>query len=163
MIHTHYDKVGNPIINERTNYGKKLKRAAEEWRTTFDSMPYGVMLLDREFNIIKTNDYISELTGIPIKELIGKKCYKVIHGTNKPIEVCPLLKTKKVSGTESCEYYDARFNKHFKGYVTSVLDKEGLFQRYIISHIDITESKESEKKLIDSRDAFLNMLKDRDL
>jgi len=152
------------LINERINYEKKLIRAAEEWRITFDSMPYGVMLLDTEFNIIKTNNYISELTGIPIKELIGKTCYEVLHGINKPIEACPLLKSGEVRGIEPYEYYAARFNKYFKGYVTSVLNKEGLFhKRYIISHIDITENKENEKKLINSRDAFLNMLKDLDV
>jgi putative nucleotidyltransferase with HDIG domain len=125
-------------------------------------MPYGVMLLNRDFNIIKTNDYISTLTGIPIKELINKKCYEIIHDTDKPIESCPLLKSSEVSGTESHEYYEARFNKHFMGYITPILDKEGLPQRYIISLVDVTESKEKEKRLINSRDAFFNMLKDID-
>ncbi|MBM4137849.1 MAG: response regulator [Nitrospira sp.] len=43
---------------------KMLINAAEEWRITFDSMPYGVMLLDEDFHIIRANKYLSELTGL---------------------------------------------------------------------------------------------------
>jgi putative nucleotidyltransferase with HDIG domain/PAS domain S-box-containing protein len=147
---------------QRKKAEEMLIKASEHWRETFDSMPYGVMLLDREFNIIKTNDYISKLTGVPIKELIDKKCCELIHGTDKPIECCPLLKSSKISGAETYEYYEAKFNKYFKGCLTPIFDKEGLPQRYIISLVDITENKENEKTIVESRDAFLNMLKDLD-
>ncbi|MBM4137854.1 MAG: hypothetical protein FJ241_13655, partial [Nitrospira sp.] len=40
-------------MTEKKEFENKLIRASDEWRVTFDSMPYGVMLLDREFNIIK--------------------------------------------------------------------------------------------------------------
>ncbi len=125
-------------------------------------MPYGVLLLNSDFNIIRTNSYISRLLGIPFRDIIGRKCYELIHGSDKPIECCPLLKSSEVSGTETYEYYEARFNKYFMGHVTPILDKEGLPQRYIISLIDITEIKDKEGRLIESRDAFLNMLKDLD-
>jgi PAS domain S-box-containing protein/putative nucleotidyltransferase with HDIG domain len=165
-----YDEKGNFLksrsivrdISARVSYRKKLEHSIKDWKATFDSMPYGVMLLDRGFNIIKINDYISRLTGISIKELVNMKCYELIHGKDKPIEGCPLLKSGKVSGTETYEYYEARFNKYFMGYMTPIFDKEGLPQRYIISLVDITEIKNKEKKLSESHDAFFNMLKDVD-
>ena len=165
-----YDEKGNFLkgrstfrdISARVSYRKKLEHSIKDWKATFDSMPYGVMLLDRESNIIKTNRYISRLTGVPITELISMKCYELIHDKDKPIEGCPLLKSSKVRGTETYEYYEARFNKYFMGHVTPIFDKEGLPQRYIISLVDITEIKDKENKLSRSHDAFFNMLKDLD-
>ena len=165
-----YDKKGDFLktrsilrdISVRKSYEKKLEHAAEEWRITFDSMPYGVMLLDREFNIIKTNDYISRLTGIPIKELIGKKCYELIHGTDKPIKSCPSLRSRDSRSTETLEWYEPKLNKYFMLYTSPILDEEGLIKAYVHSLVDITEIKAKENKLIKSRDAFLNMLNDLD-
>ncbi len=150
-------------IEERTQRKKSeemLMNASKHWRETFDSMPYGVMLIDREFNIIKTNDYISKLTGIPIKELIGKKCYEVHTGLN--IENCPVVKSSKTLNTEIIELYDPKINKYFMAHAVPVFDEQRRITSYMNSLIDITENKEKEKIIVESRDAFLNMLKDLD-
>lgn len=149
-------------ISAKRGYEKRLEHVTEEWRGTFDSMPYGVMLLDPELNIIKTNNYISMLAGIPIKEMIGRKCYELIHGKDKPIEGCPLLKSSNTQSTESFEYYEPRLNRYFMVYAAPILDGEGLIKAYVHSLVDITKRKEKEKELIESRGAFFNMLKDLD-
>lgn len=102
------------------------------------------------------------LTGIPTKEMIGKKCYELIHGKDKPIEGCPLLKSSNTRSTESFEYYEPRLNRYFMVYSAPILDGEGLIKAYVHSLVDITKRKEKEKELIESRDAFFNMLKDLD-
>jgi putative nucleotidyltransferase with HDIG domain/PAS domain S-box-containing protein len=137
-----------------------LMDASKHWSETFDSMPYGVMLLDKEFNIVKTNDYISKLTGVPIKELINKKCYELYPNLN--IENCPVVKSSKTLNTEITEFHDPKNNKYFKVYAIPILDEQRLIKTYVNSFIDITESKVKEKIIVESRDAFLNMLKDVD-
>lgn len=166
-----YDKEGNFLrsrsivrdISARVSYKKKLEHAAEEWRATFDSMPFSVMLIDRGFNIIRTNNYLSVLTNIPLKELIGKKCYEIIHGDEHPLKDCPLLKASKTHCTEAFEYQETRFNKYFMGYVTPIFDNEGTIKNYVQSLVDITDLKDKENKLTESRNAFFNMLKEVDL
>lgn len=164
-----YDENGN-FLNSRSivrnntvkkKYEEKLLHAAEEWRITFDSMPYGVMLLDTDFNIIRANNYVSSLAGVPIRELIGRKCY-VIHGTNKRKESCTLLKSRTDKIARTFEWYETRIGKYFMAYSNPVLDEEGLPKAYVHSLVDITVIKDTEKKLTDSRDAFSNMLKDLD-
>jgi putative nucleotidyltransferase with HDIG domain/PAS domain S-box-containing protein len=144
---------------------KELKHAAREWRTTFDSMPYGVMLVDKDFNIIRTNDYISKLLGISLKELVfNKKCYKLIHKSDRPIKDCPLVKSIETQNTETFEYHEPALNKkYFRVIVTPLFGEEGAPIAYVHSLIDITDIKQQEKKLTQSRDAFFNMLKDLDL
>jgi PAS domain S-box-containing protein/putative nucleotidyltransferase with HDIG domain len=165
-----YDEKGNFLksrsivrdISARISYRKKLEHSIEEWRATFDSMPYGVMLIDSNFNIIKANEYIAGLSGFTIKDVKGHKCYALIHGTEKPVDNCPLLKQSSIHNIEAIEYYETRFNKYFMGYMTPIFDKEGLPQRYVLSLVDITEIKDKERELTESRNAFFNMLKDLD-
>ncbi len=155
------------LVNERTKLlrktqasEKKLMRASDEWRETFDSMPYGVMLLDSEFNIARTNRYIETLSGIPVKELISRKCYEVVHKHNKPIDGCPLSRAIESQKAETFEYFDSALAKYFMLGVAPLFDKEGITIAYVHSIIDITDLKDKEKKLIESRNAFLNMLRD---
>jgi putative nucleotidyltransferase with HDIG domain/PAS domain S-box-containing protein len=159
------------LINERKKLfikkqqsEKELKHAAREWRATFDSMPYGVMLIDKDFNIIRTNDYISRLSGISLKELVfNKKCYKLIHKDDKPVKGCPLVKSIETQNTETFEYHEPTLDKYFRVTVTPVFGEEDSPIAYVHSLIDITDIKQQEKKLTQSRDAFFNMLKDLDL
>jgi PAS domain S-box-containing protein/putative nucleotidyltransferase with HDIG domain len=156
---------GRSIVRDNSikkDYEKKLLRTSDEWRATFDSMPYGVLLIDREFNIIRANKYISKIAGIPVKDLSGKKCYEVIHGKDRPIEGCPFTRSGSVHSAECFEWHEPRLNKYFMLHSTLILDEKGLIKVYAHSMVDITELKDKEEKLIKSRDAFLNMLRDLD-
>ncbi|MEW6087035.1 MAG: HD domain-containing phosphohydrolase [bacterium] len=141
---------------------KQLEHAANEWKETFDSMPYGAMLVDNKFNILRINKYFSDLYKIPIKELISKKCYEVFHKKNNPIDDCPLEKSLKTRHSETYEYYNKNFNKYFKVNITPVFGGGSAPIGFVHLLIDITEAKEQQNKLIKSRNAFFNMLKDTD-
>lgn len=146
--------------------GKKhvtmLRRAAYEWRATFDSMPYGITLLDSEFNIIRANKYMAANWLVPLNNLSDKKCYEVVHREGRPIKDCPLLKSAKTLKAESSEFYSANLDKYFMANVNPIFDEEGLTTGYVHLLMDITDIKIKEKKLSDSRKAFFNMLRDMD-
>ncbi|MEW6067651.1 MAG: HD domain-containing phosphohydrolase [Nitrospirota bacterium] len=149
-------------ISSRKKYEEMLKHAADEWRQTFDSMPYGVILLDMDLNIIRTNEYFSKLIEKPFNEIIGKKCCELLSGMGKPLDGCLLPKMIKISSAEPFEFYDARLNKYFMGYLRAMNIEKNLTKTYIVSLVDISEIKNKENRLIKSRDAFINMLKDID-
>lgn len=143
---------------------KQLEHAAHEWLVTFDSMPYGVLLANNEFTIIRANRYTAELTGLPFTDLIlKKKCHEVICMREKPPAFCPQLATAGSRQTESCEYRDRARNKIFNESITPLFDKKGGIVSSIHILIDITDVKEKEDKLTKSKDAFFNMLKDLDI
>lgn len=158
------------LINERRKFFEKtqhsenkLKNAAKEWRETFDAMPYGLMLVDNEFNILRANKYISELSGIPIKELVfNKKCYELLHRQDMPLDNCPLQRAKKSQATETIEYYDPFYSKYFMSSVSPIFDAQGNTIAFSHPLIDITDLKNKEESLVKSRNAFFNMLKDID-
>jgi putative nucleotidyltransferase with HDIG domain len=158
------------LINERRKLlektlesEKRLKFAANEWLTTFDSMPYGVMLTDENFDIIRANKYIANLAGKDVKDLVARgKCCGSVHSSERPLEGCPLVKSINSNRTEAFFYHNQEKNKYFIESVTPIFDEKDKAQAYVLVIVDITDIKENERRLIQSKDAFFNMLKDLD-
>lgn len=141
----------------------QLKHAVNEWKATFDSLPYGIMLIDREFNIIRANNYISDLCGTAAQDQVfNKKCYKMIHKIDKPAHNCPLLRSLQTGKKETVELYEPGVNKYFMSHIMPVHNEQGSVNAYVHSLIDISYIKENEKKLNHAKNAFFNMLKDID-
>lgn len=150
----------NKLLIETQQSKEKIKHALEEWRATFDAMPYGLMLIDKEHNISRANKYIETLSGIPLRELISRKCYEVVHNQNKPLDNCPLVKSTSTQNAETFEYFDPRHNKYFMTSATPIFDDKGDVIAYSHPLIDITDLKNKEEKLLQSKNAFFNILRD---
>ncbi len=147
---------------EKKTYEMKLEHAAAEWRATFDSMPYGILLLDREANILRANRWISEIYQVPFHKMAGETC-RILKSDDRMKEFCTMLKSKTSSAPETAEYFDTELNKYFMVHGSTILDQNGGIKAHVLSVIDISDMKESEKRVAESRDAFFNMLKELDL
>jgi PAS domain S-box-containing protein/putative nucleotidyltransferase with HDIG domain len=165
-----YDEKGNFLqsrtivrdISTRVDYRNRLRQALSEWRITFDSMPYGVLLIDKDLNTMRVNQYIQTLYGMPFEHIVGKKYYELVYHNNGPIDDCPLIGSIDNCCTKTFEYYDVTLKRFFMLQATPVPGKEGLVKSSVLALVDITEIKDKEKRLTDSRDAFFNMLKELD-
>lgn len=146
-------------ISERKAYESALMRAAEEWKSTFDSMPWGVMLIDREYNILRANEYVSKMSSTTIRNILECKCYEILHRTDRPIENCPHSASMNSGEPRMVEYHDELAGKYYRIFCSPV--RVGSEVKALVhSLVDITDIRQNEKKLIDSRNAFFNMLKD---
>ncbi len=138
----------------RRNYEEALRTVAEEWKETFDSMPWGVMLLDGNLGVIKANRYVSTLTGLSPADLASTKCAELVRAIEDGEGA-----GKGADGAGMIEYSEPDSGRAFRLYGRQV-KADGQFFNHVISLVDITDIKQGEKKLLDSRDAFFNMLKD---
>ena len=59
------------------------------WRDTFNAMSEALCILDTDFRILLCNRAMTELVNQTEAEIIGKPCWEVVHGTDRPIENCP--------------------------------------------------------------------------
>jgi len=146
-------------ITERKLYQKKLEHASDEWRTTFDSMPYGVFLIDRDFNILRANKYASLTFEVPFENIKGKPYYEMVPDSQFKEQ----MSVQNNSYLKDIEFYDKKLNKYFKQYISPIPDHEGITKAFVVSLVDITKTKEDEHKLVESKDAFFNMLKELDV
>ncbi len=158
------------LINERNKLftmtkisEEKLKNAANDWIETFDAMPYGIILTDKHCKIIRANQYFADLIGVSAEELVHMKCGKSIDKEGEPHYGCPLKEAVESKSVKTVKYYSKTLDRYFEEIVKPIYEKEG--DPVIFIHLiqDITDSKHHENKVVNSRDAFFNMLKDIDV
>ena len=90
-------------IGERKRVEQRLEQAAQEWKTTFDSISDLIMIHDKDNRIVRVNKAMADILKMTPKDLVGKFCHEVMHCTKEPPANCPhmqTLKTGKSSGVE---------------------------------------------------------------
>lgn len=90
------------VVLERT---AQVTAANKEWADTFNSISDFVFILDAENNIVKVNKAFLDILGLKKEEVIGKKCYQVVHKKNSPWPNCPHQKSivDKCAHTEAVD------------------------------------------------------------
>lgn len=66
-------------ITERKRIEKALRKKEEKYRTLFELSPNGILLEDKDGNIIDTNSAFSESLGYKREEIIGKNVQMLAH------------------------------------------------------------------------------------
>jgi len=136
---------------------RELDRAWSEWETTFDAIGDSVILLDSEFNILQANAATSSLLGKPLDEVVGQRCCKLVHGSDEPLENCPLIKTKTTKKREKAELYIAEKGIWALVSVDPILDEQGNLTGAVHIIRDITQRKKAEEALRESEQCFRNI------
>lgn len=89
------DKEKNGVVREK-----------EEWLRTFDSMTDFISVHDTELKVVKANKALYDFLGKPKEEVIGKYCYELFHGQNKPWDNCPHIKAMEFNHSIAEEIND---------------------------------------------------------
>lgn len=134
-------------ITERRQAEEKLKKAAEEWRTTFNSTTDLFLLIDKDYRITKANKAAATFLQLPLNEIIGHFCYELMHATTYPLPECPLSKLQGSMKHEDAELYLNEKNIWVQVTVDPVLDEKGELLEVVHVVRDITERKKLEAQL----------------
>jgi len=135
----------------------KLKQIAEEWQATFDAITDLVMFLDEEFRIVRVNKSALGFLGLPYQKVIGKHCYQLMHGMDKPPQFCPLTKTLQSKRHEVDEFLDPKNNRWLLVSVDPIIDGDGKITGVVHIVKDITERKGWEEALMESENKFRDL------
>ncbi len=141
-------------ITDRKKSEAALKQAKEEWEQTFDAVQDLIMIIDNHHRIVRANKPMAEAVDMSPEEMVGKPCYEIVHGIDKPLELCPhslLLKDHKF---HSIEVREERIKGDFVVEVSPIiLPKGGLKGSVHVAH-DITQRKEAEEILARNESRF---------
>jgi PAS domain S-box-containing protein/putative nucleotidyltransferase with HDIG domain len=140
---------------ERKNYEYTLRAVAEEWSATFDAMPWGVMLLDEKHDVVRANEYAQALMEGAGGAFVSARCSELVE----KVRVNGSSAASGSNGTGVLEGVIPETGKHYRlsGRLVA-LNRDTM--SYIVSLVDVTDIRKGENKLVASRDAFFNMLKD---
>src|SRR3990170_1951188 len=134
-------------ITERKEAEKKILKASEEWRNTFDALSDFVFILDREQKFVRVNKTVCDFLKKEPEELIGKHCYEDLHGTDKPLPTCPCKEMLLTGRAVTTEVDDPNSGMSFLLTVSPFLDDKGEHIGCVHVAKDITERKKAEEKL----------------
>jgi two-component system cell cycle sensor histidine kinase/response regulator CckA len=131
-------------ITDRKMMEGILVKAKEDWKLTFDAITDLVMLLDKEHRIVRINKAAANALGVAKEEILGRKCYEVVHNSEHPIAGCPLQRTTRDRLPHSREIEESNLEGIFICATSPIQDKKGEILGYTHSLKDVTERKRLE-------------------
>ncbi|MCK5508554.1 MAG: PAS domain-containing protein [Desulfobacterales bacterium] len=132
--------------------------------SVLDGIKDTIMVVDRNYRIEGVNESFAKKAGKPKHELLGRRCYRLLHHLNKPCvhnHPCPVKDAFKTG--EIAEVLHTYFEGHNVAYsriiAYPILDDRGEVTRVIEMERDVTKWKESSNKLYNiEKLAFLGKL-----
>jgi len=135
-------------ISKRKQVEEKIKHAAEEWRTTFDSITDLVSIHDKDNKIVRMNTAFADAFNMKPEDLIGKPCYEVVHGIKEPWPNCPHKQTVETKKPARVEFFQPDLGIYLQVSTSPIFNKKGEVVASVHVASDITERKQMEEQLI---------------
>ena len=136
-------------ITEQNKTEKKLEQAAQEWRTTFDSITDLISIHDKDNRIITgESKLMADMLKTTPKELIGKFCHEVMRGDQECPANCPHLLALKTGKSSSLEIFNSKLGIHFQESASPIFNEKGEITGSVIVARDVTKQKRMEEQLI---------------
>ncbi len=143
-------------ITERKQAEEKMAKAAREWQATFDAVNDAIWILDKDQNIINSNKSAESMFHHAREKMIGKHCWEIVHHSKEPIPECPLKRSRKSLRRETMELQiDEGW---FLITVDPILDQAGEFAGAVHSVKNITERKNAEELLQESKEKYKTLI-----
>ncbi|MBE2249185.1 MAG: GAF domain-containing protein [Myxococcus sp.] len=134
-------------IRERT---EQISRAKQEWERTFDAISEPIALLDG-FVIRRGNQAYARRVALPVKDLPGKTCYRVLAGRDSPCPSCPLGKGRGVALSAELTISNLSTGKdanlELSGYW---LNDDPSSSAVVVTYQDVTQSRSLQERLRES-------------
>ncbi len=127
---------------------ENLRRAAQEWRTTFDAITDFVSIHDRDFRVVRVNKAFADLVGMKPQEIIGKHCYEIVHRAKQPVANCPHKLTIETGRSATAEIYEPSLGKYLEVTTSPIFNGKGELVATVHIARDITEHKKMDEQLM---------------
>ncbi|MBM4277315.1 MAG: PAS domain S-box protein [Deltaproteobacteria bacterium] len=132
-------------ITHRKRSEKALLNAAQQWRTTFDSITDMVSLLDLEGRILRCNRAMKNFVRKPFNEIINHSCWEIMLGTPTPIDGCPFSRMKETLHRETIIL--SMNDRWFNISIDPILDESHHLIGAVNIISDITGQKKTEEEI----------------
>jgi PAS domain S-box-containing protein len=140
-------------INQRKKAELNLKKAEKLWEVTFDALPDLISLIDSNHNIMKVNLAMAQALDMKPEELVGKKCFELVHNTDEPPSYCPHEKLLQDCQQHYKDAFVDNFHGEYEISVSPIIVGGQLIGSVHVAH-DITQRKKMESALKESEEKF---------
>ncbi len=129
-------------------------QSTQYWKSTFDSIPDLIAILDKEYRIVRANRAMAARLGLSPEKCNGLNCYRVMHGIDEPPYFCPHRRLLDDGLEHTVEICEDCLGGYFIVSVSPLYDSEGnIIGSVHVAH-DINERKNAEEALLRSETEF---------
>ena len=131
-------------IARRKRAEKKMVQVAAQWQATFDSITDCVSIQDSDFRIVRANRALADIFETEPQELIGRRCYELIHGLCEPHPNCPHKRTLETQKACTEDFFEPHLGIHLEVSTSPLFNDQGQLTGSVHIARDITSRKQSE-------------------
>ena len=115
--------------------------------STIDALVDPLMIVSKDFEIVKANLAMAKMGGLDVKDVVGKKCYDVFAGKKSPCAGCTMKKSAKTRTSENFELEAVRGDRYFEVSSHPLSDLDGKASGIVHVYRDRTEAKKMQEQL----------------
>ncbi len=143
-------------IENRRRAEEALQTVAAQWRDTLDAITDAVWLMDMDQTIVRCNKAASKLFKKDYRNIVGVKCFELVHGTGSPIEGCPFFRMCKSRHKETVHLPSG--DLWLEVSVTPLKNRGGKTIGVVHVVTDITRERRLREAMKESNKRFADML-----
>ncbi len=125
-----------------------IERAKQMWQATFDAIRDPVAIISEDYDIERANIATARVAGVDIKELVGKKCYKIFAGRSTVCDGCPLTHAIEANNPSISKLGNQIHKLDFEASAYPYPGGKERSKATVVHYRDITEEKRLQQELI---------------
>lgn len=126
---------------------QKILHAKREWEQTFDSVTDLIFIVDRDHTIIRANHAMAARCGLATREVVGLKCYELMHAADAAPALCPHAELINCGTRRSVELTVESLGGTFEVTVSPLMNAEGRMTGTVHVARDVTEKNRQQMLL----------------
>jgi PAS domain S-box-containing protein len=90
-------------VAERGRAEQAARAAYRELELIFHTATGGMRVIDDDFNVLRANETLARMVGIPCQEMVNRKCWETFPGSACDTESCSLLRMRQGESHIACD------------------------------------------------------------
>jgi len=103
-----------------------------------------ISILDKDFTITRANKSFAKLFHCKPEDCVGKKCYALLHGTNKTHSLCPYKQVQSTKESVTVEFFEPHIGRKLEISASPIFNDDGEISGSVHIMKDVTEHTEKE-------------------
>ena len=145
------------LILARRLAEKSVIQAKKEWERTFDAVPDLISTIDINHTITRVNRAMADQFGLTAGEIVGLKCYEVVHEMEAVRCCCPAIGMLQDVRVHTVKVKDRALNGYFDVTVSPLFNDQGQVTSFVHIMRNITERVEMEERLLESEEKYRHL------
>ena len=130
--------------SHRHEYSRRLKASEDEKVMILNAIHENLVMYDRDFRIVWSNDDPKEWAGLSPDEQRGRVCYELLHGRTTPCRDCVVQRVME-EGSSCSEEKKLPSGRFMELSAYPVFDDRGEISGVVEACLDISKRKNAEK------------------